>query len=174
MSSPCITTSKQPGTIVQINISAGGLPKRPIESGIVTLLGLEGDAHRHTEVHGGPEKAILIVASEVVDDLTERGWPLFYGALGENFTTRGLDFQSLRLGDELQAGSAVLQITRPRVPCTQLHVFGDELNYEIFDKGVQQKDPSSPRWGKSGFYTRVITPGAVTRGDIIALVPKST
>lgn len=161
-----------PGTIVQVNVSLGGLPKRPIPSGVVTLLGLEGDGHAHIGIHGGPEKAILIISSEVVDDLTGRGWPLFYGALGENLTTRGLDLQSLRIGDQIQAGGAVLQITRPRSPCTQLHVYGDMLNYELFDQRVQQKDPSSPRWGMSGFYTRVITTGTVAAGDIIAVVAK--
>ena len=160
------------GTIVQINISSGGLPKRAIPTGNITTLGLEGDLHAHTEIHGGPEKAILIIASEVVDHLTARGYPLFYGALGENLTTRGIDVRNLRIGDQLRAGGAVLEITRPRFPCRQLHVYGDTLNHEIFDNRVQQKDPSSPRWGMSGFYTRVITPGPVTPGDIIAVVVK--
>jgi MOSC domain-containing protein YiiM len=160
--------------ILQVNISSGGLPKRPISSGMITPLGLEGDLHAHPQIHGGSEKAVLIVASEVVDDLTERGFPLFYGALGENLTIRGLDFRTLRIGDRLQAGNAVLQITRPRGPCTQLHVYGDLLNYEIYDKRVQQKDASSPRWGMSGLYTRVLTPGPVAPGDIIAVVAEPT
>ena len=77
------------GAIVQVNISPGGLPKRAITEGWITPLGIEGDLHAHPEIHGGPLKAILIVASEVVDALAARGYPLFYGAMGENLTTRG-------------------------------------------------------------------------------------
>ena len=78
------------GTIIQVNTSLGGLPKRPVSNAFITPLGIAGDRHAHPAIHGGPRKAILIVASEAVDQLTERGYPLFYGALGENLTTRGL------------------------------------------------------------------------------------
>ncbi len=60
-----------------------------------------------TEIHGGPEKAILLVASETVDEFIRRGYPLFYGALGENLTSRGLDLRGLRIGDQLCAGGAL-------------------------------------------------------------------
>src|SRR5205085_186234 len=99
------------GTIVQVNISPGGLPKRGIPEGFVTPLGIEGDLHAHPAIHGGPSKAVLIIASEVVDDLVARGYPLFYGAMGENLTTRGIDVRDLRIGDQLRAGGALLEIT---------------------------------------------------------------
>ena len=51
----------------------------------------------HPQIHGGPRKAVLIVASEVVDELTARGYPLFYGALGENLTTSGLSIRDIRV-----------------------------------------------------------------------------
>jgi MOSC domain-containing protein YiiM len=160
------------GTIVQVNISPGGLPKRPIERGIITPLGLEGDRHAHTEVHGGPKKAILLIASETVDDLTGRGYPLFYGALGENLTTRGLTLKDLRKGDQLRAGGALLEITLPRIPCRQLNVYGETLKGELADSLIWQHDPSSAYWGMSGFYASVVRPGPVEAGDIIALVAK--
>ncbi|MDE3166208.1 MAG: MOSC domain-containing protein, partial [Acidobacteriota bacterium] len=72
-----------PGVILQVNISPGGLPKRPIPDAWVAPLGIDGDLHAHPAIHGGPNKAILIVAAETVDALTARGYPLFYGALGE-------------------------------------------------------------------------------------------
>ena len=79
---------------------------------------LRGDAHDHPNIHGGPNKAILIIASEVVDALMARGYPLFYGAMGENLTTRGIDVQEIRIGDEFRVGGAVLEITQPRGPCS--------------------------------------------------------
>ena len=64
----------------------------------------------------------LIIAAEVIEDLTARGYPLFFGALGENLTTRGLTIRDIRIGDQVRAGGAMLEITQPRGPCTQLVV----------------------------------------------------
>ena len=157
-------------TILQVNTSPGGLPKRAIAVGLITPLGIEGDDHAHPEIHGGPEKAVLLIAAETVDEFVRRGYALFYGALGENLTTRGLDIRSLRIGDRLRAGGALLEITRPRGPCSQLDIYGETLKNEIYDAGVKQRDPSSPRWGMSGFYLSVLEPGPVQPGDIIAVV----
>jgi MOSC domain-containing protein YiiM len=160
------------GTILQVNISHGGLPKRPIEEALVTPLGIEGDFHAHLEVHGGPRQAILIISSEVVDDLCVRGYPLFYGALGENLTTRGLPIRDIRIGDQIRAGGALLEITKPRGPCSALDVYGDTLKLEIYDRQVKQRDHTSPRWGMSGFYASVLETGLVRAGDEISVVAK--
>ena len=128
------------GTIIQINISPGGLPKRPIPQGRIGPEGLEGDAHAHPEFHGGLRKAVLLIAAEVVDDLAARGYPVFYGALGENLTMRGLDVRGLRVGDRLRAGSATLEITQLRVPCSQLDVYGDSLKGDLYDARVKAGD----------------------------------
>ena len=158
------------GTIIQVNTSLGGLPKRPIAEALVTPLGLETDRHAHPSIHGGPRKAVLLIASEIVDELCARGYPLFYGALGENLTTRGLPVRDLRIGDQLQAGGALLEVTQPRGPCSALHVYSPTLKDEIYDERVKALDPTSPRWGMSGFYARVLSPGPVRTDDIISLV----
>ena len=100
------------GVIVQVSVSRGGLPKRSIGEGFITPLGIEGDLHAHPGIHGGPQQAVLIVASEGVDELRARGYPVFYGALGENLTTRGLTIRDLRIGDQIRAGGALLEITK--------------------------------------------------------------
>ena len=158
------------GSIVQVSISFGGVPKRAVSEALITTLGVEGDVHAHPEIHGGPRKAILLIASEVVDVLAARGFPLFYGALGENLTTRGIDVRNLRIGDRIRAGGAMLEITQPRGPCATLQVYGQALPQEIYDIRVKELDHTSPRWGMSGFYASVITPGPVGPGDIIAVV----
>jgi MOSC domain-containing protein YiiM len=155
------------GRIVQINVSRGGVPKRPVPQALVTPRGLEGDLCAHPEIHGGPRQAVLLIAAEVVDELIARGYPLFYGALGENLTTRGLDRRLLRIGQTLRAGGARLEITRLRGPCSALDVYGPTLKQEIYDKRVKAGDPASPRWGMSGFYATVIEPGPVQVQDII-------
>lgn len=158
------------GVIVQVSISAGGLPKTAIEGGMVTGLGIEGDRHAHPEFHGGPRKAILLVSSEALDELKARGYAVFPGALGENLTTRGIEFRNLRIGSLLRAGTALLEITTPRTPCSALDIFGPGLKRELRDDRDKALDPDSPGWGLGGLYAGVVEPGAVRQGDIIALV----
>jgi MOSC domain-containing protein YiiM len=160
------------GAIVQVSISLGGLPKRAIAGGLITPLGIEGDRHAHPAIHGGPRKAVLIVAAEVIEDLIARGHPLFYGALGENLTTRGIAMRDIRIGDRLRAGGATLEITEPRGPCTALDIYGESLKEEISDGRVRALDHTSPRWGMSGFYASVVAPGSVRPNDIISVVAK--
>ncbi len=157
-------------SILQINSSAGGLPKRAMPGGFISTLGLEGDGHAHPTIHGGPRKAILLIASEIVDGLAARGYPVFYGAMGENLTTRGIDIRALRIGNRLRAGAAILEITQPRGPCTALDVYGPSIKDEIYDLRVRQLDPTSDRWGMSGLYASVIEPGEVQPDDAIGML----
>jgi MOSC domain-containing protein YiiM len=149
------------GVIVQINVSPGGIPKRPIAAGMITPLGLVGDACAHPQIHGGLRQAVLLIAAETVDELKALGYPVFYGALGENLTTRGLDRRQLRIGHQLRAGAAILEITKVRGPCAALDVYGPAIKQELYDARVNAGDPTSPCWGMSGFYAQVIQPGAV-------------
>ena len=158
------------GVVAQINISRGGLPKRPVAAGMITTLGLEGDACAHPQIHGGPDKAILLIAAEAIDELKALGYPVFYGALGENLTTRGLRHRDLRIGHQLRAGAAVLEITSVRGPCASLDVYGPAIKGEIYDAQVKAGDVTSTRWGMSGFYARVVEPGPVYPGDAIVFL----
>jgi MOSC domain-containing protein YiiM len=135
-------------------------------------LGVVGDRHNHPQFHGGPRKAVLIIASEVVDELARRGYPVFYGALGENLTTRDFDVRDVRIGDTVRAGGAMLEITAARVPCSQLDVYGPTIKQEIYDRLVKAGDPSSARWGMSGWYASVLQGGPVGAGDLIEVLAK--
>ena len=55
------------GTIVQVNVSPGGVPKRAVARGFITPLGIEGDLHAHPNIHGGPRKAVLLIAAETIE-----------------------------------------------------------------------------------------------------------
>ena len=137
---------------------------------MLSTLGFEGDRHAHPGIHGGPDKAVLLASEELIGELAARGYPLVAGSLGENLTTRGIDFSLLRVGDRLRAGAAIIEITQPRGPCSALDIYGEGLREEIYDARVKALDPSSPRWGWSGFYASVLRPGPVGAGDIIAVV----
>ncbi len=161
------------GTVVQISLSPGGLPKWPATEAYLTPLGFQGDGVAHPNVHGGPQRAVLLIGAEVTDELTARGYPLFYGALGENLTTRGLDRRQIRPGQRFRVGGAVVEITKPRGPCSALDVYGAELKNEIYDQAVKAGDSASPRWGLSGFYAAVVKPGWVRTNDIIRVLDEA-
>jgi MOSC domain-containing protein YiiM len=158
------------GSIVQINISPGGVPKRPIAEAEVTPQGIRGDSWAHPQIHGGPMQALLLITSEGIDELIAQGYPVFAGALGENLTTTGLDRRQMRLGQRYRAGEVVLEITKMRTPCTTLDVYGASIKQAVYDIQVRANNAESPRWGLAGFYARVIRSGLIRPKDIIELV----
>jgi MOSC domain-containing protein YiiM len=157
------------GTILQIGISRGGIPKRPVAEAVLTPLGIEGDAHAHPEIHGGPRQAVLVITAEGIAELAARGFAVYYGALGENLTTQGLDRRLLRAGQRFRAGSAVIELTEVRGPCATLDIYGPEIKGEIYDAQVRAGDFASPRWALSGFFAAVVQPGVIRANDIITL-----
>ncbi len=157
------------GSILQINISPGGIPKRAIPEAIVTPEGIRGDRWSHPNIHGGTNQAVLIITSEGIDELAAQGFALYPGALGENLTTRGLDRRQFRIGQRYRSGNVLFEITKPRAPCSTLSVYGT-IQAVIFDPQVKAREASSPRWGLSGFYARVLRGGTLRPGDPIALV----
>jgi MOSC domain-containing protein YiiM len=157
------------GTILQIGISRGGIPKRPVAEAVLTPLGIEGDAHAHPEIHGGPRHAVLLITAEAIAELAAREFAVYYGALGENLTTQGLDRRLLRAGQRFRVGSAVIELTEVRGPCATLDIYGPEIKGEIYDAQVKAGDFTSPRWALSGFYAAVVQPGVIRANDIITL-----
>ncbi|HVY93436.1 MAG TPA: MOSC domain-containing protein, partial [Bryobacteraceae bacterium] len=101
------------GILTQINRSGGGLPKRGIVGPVMlTETSIEGDMCRNRLVHGGPLKAVLMASAEVIDELAACGFPVFYGALGENLTVSGLDPHRWRTGQRYRVGQdAVIELT---------------------------------------------------------------
>jgi len=133
--------------------------KAPVTERIrVRHLNLDGDRQADLTVHGGADKAIYVYPSEHYpfwqNDLGEE---LAFGSFGENFTTEGLDEESVRLGDRLRIGSAEVVVTQPRTPCYKLSV-----RFRRADM-VRRFHLS----GRSGFYLRVTREGEVQIGDPI-------
>jgi len=155
------------GTVVQVSVSQGGVPKLAIPSGELTENGIVGDAWRYP-FHGGRRQAVLLITLEGLDELVSHGLPLFPGALGENLTTRGLDRRALRIGQRFRAGAAEIELTKVRTPCATIAVYGSGIRAATYDARVKAGDPGSPRWGLSGFYASVVQPGRVRPGDTIA------
>src|SRR2546422_5997444 len=102
-----------------------GIFKEPVAGRIpVRSLGLVGDGQADLSVHGGPAKAVYAYPSEHYPfwrQELERP-DLTWGAFGENLTTEGLAERTLRIGTELRVGSALLEVTEPRLPCYKLGI----------------------------------------------------
>ena len=161
-----------PSRVVQINISPGGLPKLPIQQpeSIVHRLGIEGDAVAHPQFHGGPRQALLLITEEGIEELKQMGFPVYAGALGENITTRGLDRRQMRIGQRYRIGEIIVELTKLRIPCNALDVYGAPIKGAVYDRRVKAGDPKSPAWGLGGFYASVETGGILRPHDIITLL----
>jgi MOSC domain-containing protein YiiM len=147
-----------PGRIVQINVSPGGVPKRPVPEARVTRLGIEGDGHRNAEHHGGPDRALCLFSVEQIEALQAEGHPVEPGALGENLTLAGLDWAAVQPGDFFRLGEEVLvQITRFTSPCVNVRAAFLDGTYSR----VSQK--RHPGWSR--VYARVLVPGDIAAGD---------
>jgi MOSC domain-containing protein YiiM len=162
------------GRILQVNVSQGGIPKRAVALGVLEARGFHLDSWAHPQFHGGRNQAVLMIASEAIEELRVRGYPVFPGALGENLTTKDLDRRNWRTGQQYRVGSAVIELTKIRTPCNTLDTYGCDprgvtIQRAIYDPTVKRGDFSSGLWAMSGFYARVLTEGQVRPGDSIVL-----
>jgi MOSC domain-containing protein YiiM len=125
-------------------------------------LGIKGDTVCDLKNHGGKHKAVYGFSFAHYDYWREAlGKPtLSAGAFGENLTMSSLDEADVCIGDQLQIGSAILEVSQPRVPCFKL--------------GVALGDPRAPalftRHQHTGVYFRVLGPGEVRNGDEAEIV----
>jgi MOSC domain-containing protein YiiM len=122
---------------------------------MVRELNLDGDAQADLMAHGGPDKAIYCYPAEHYEAWQgELGRELSFGMFGENLTVSGLLEDTLRIGDILTVGDAVLQVSQPRFPCYKLGI-------KMQDPQIIQRFQQS---GRSGFYCRVLEEGMIDTG----------
>ena len=135
-----------------------GIFKTPVHGLVrVGAINLDGDDQADRKNHGGEHKAVYAFGRQHAahwrealgrDDIEP-------GFFGENLSIDTLDERALHVGDRFRAGSALLEITQPRVPCFKL--------------GIRAGDRSLTRAfmlrGLTGAYLRVLEEGVVRAGD---------
>ena len=139
--------------------------KAPVKGTItVRKLNLDGDRQADLTVHGGPDKAVYAYPVEHYEywRMQVPEMPATLGAFGENLTTRDVLEKDLHIGDQVRVGSALLQVSQPRMPCYKLQV--------RFDREDMTKLFALSR--RSGFYLSVIEEGKVKAGDAIEVVER--
>lgn len=150
------------GRLASINVSHGGVPKRPIPHADLATLGITGDQQRNLKYHGGPLRAVSLYSLERLDRLRREGHPVLPGTLGENLTIEAIDWAEVVPGVRLAIGEAVeLEVTSFTVPCRTIQrAFADQR----FSRVSQKVHP-----GWSRVYARVLVPGRVALGDRVAV-----
>jgi len=135
-----------------------GILKAPVEGSLhLGRLNLAGDQQADLTVHGGFDKAVYVYSAEHYSywrhELSREDMP--WGMFGENFTIDGGTEPTIGIGDQFQIGSAIVQVSQPRMPCYKLALkFGRPDMVKLF-------------WasGRSGFYLSVLQEGEVRSGD---------
>lgn len=137
-----------------------GIWKEPVRGRCrINKLNLEGDGQGDLAGHGGEQRAVFVYQIE-----SYRYWQeqlqradFVHGQFGENFTVEGLPDDVVCIGDTYQIGSALFEVTQPRVTC-----------YRV---GIRMNEPRMPALltssGRPGFYLRVLREGEVGAGDEI-------
>ncbi len=140
-------------------------PKTPVPSADVTSAGVEGDAHRDLEHHGGPDRAVCLFSLEQIRALQAEGHPVGPGALGENVTLEGIDWTRIAPGIRLRLGQQlVLEITRYTSPCLNIR---PAFSHGDYSRVSEKRHP-----GWSRVYARVIVAGRIQTGDAVVLAER--
>jgi MOSC domain-containing protein YiiM len=138
-----------------------GIFKEPVKAITIRKFFVEGDNVSDLRVHGGESKAVYGYPSEHYE-FWRKEYPTLtmnWGMFGENITTEGLLEKEILIGSVFKIGTALLQITEPRMPCYKLAAkFGSVDVIRRFMKSH-----------KSGFYFTVLEEGIIKPGDTISM-----
>lgn len=143
------------------SVGRTGIDKRPAAGPVPTGEDmLVGDTICDTAHHGGRDQAVYAYAREDAAWWSERlDRDVPFGAFGENFSTAGLDVTNAVIGERWAIGSAVFEVSVPRIPCRTFAGF-----WAVADL-IKQFTAA----GRPGAYLRIWQAGAVNPGDVIAI-----
>lgn len=138
-----------------------GIYKSPTNKPVyVGKLGLVGDVVCDKKNHGGPDQAVYVYGTADYDWWTkELGREIAPAAFGENLTISELESAQFSIGDRLQIGSAILEVTAPRIPCSTL---ATRMGDPEFVKRYRKAE-------RPGLYCRVIQEGNIQPKDEVSV-----
>lgn len=137
--------------------------KQPVQGRVAARrLNLDGDGQGDLAGHGGENRAVMVYQMD-----SYRYWQaqlgrndFSFGQFGENFTVDGLPDGEVCIGDRYRIGTALFEVTQPRVTC-----------YRV---GIRMAEPAMASLlvshHRPGFYFRVLEEGDVGTGDEITKV----
>lgn len=138
-----------------------GICKKPVPGPLsLGKTGFEGDGVADLKNHGGSDKAICVYSIEHFPFWVKiLGVPLPVAPFGENLSVTNLHEEDICIGDIFQLGTALVQVSQPRQPCSTLAArYGrSDMVKLVIDSG------------RTGFYLRVLQEGSVKSGDALIL-----
>src|SRR6266545_4187530 len=128
----------------------------------VGKLNIDGDGQGDLQGHGGEHRAVLVyqIGSYRYWERQLGRKDFVFGQFGENFTVEGLPDDEVCIGDRYRIGSALFEVTQPRVTFYRVGIRMDEPRMAALL--VEHHRP--------GFYFRVLETGEVAAGDEIVKV----
>jgi MOSC domain-containing protein YiiM len=130
---------------------------------MVNTLGITRDQHAFPRIHGGPDKALCLFSLERILELQSEGHPIFPGAVGENVTVSGLDWNEIVPGVRLSLGEEVLiEVTSYTSPCNSIPAYFLAGDYSRISQKVHP--------GYSRVYAKVLREGRLAIGQPVRIV----
>lgn len=151
------------GSVVQLNVSGGGVPKLAVDHAVVGFGGVEGDVQKTRKHHGRAFQALCLWSQEVITALAAEGHPVAPGSAGENVTMAGVDWSTLRPGTLLRIGSVLAELSADATPCKQQARWFSDGD---FNRISIERAPGRVRW-----YAWVREPGEIAVGDPVVVRP---
>lgn len=158
-------TPPHTGSVAQLNVSRGGVPKTPIEHAVVGFRGIEGDAQKVRKHHGRPFQALCLWSDEVIAALAAEGHPVARGSAGENVTLAGVDWAAMRPGTRLRIGTVLAEVSADATPCKQQARWFTDGD---FNRVSIERAPDRVRW-----YAWVREPGEIHPADEVVVQPST-
>jgi MOSC domain-containing protein YiiM len=149
------------GRVDQINVSDGGVPKRPVDRATVGPRGIVGDRQAARKHHGRPWQALCLWSAEVIERLRQEGHPIAPGLAGENLTIAGIDWTDMRPGLRLRIGEVLAETSVWSLPCTK--------NAQWFRDGDFRRMEHTRERGVSRMYAWVLEGGDIAIGDAVTV-----
>ena len=129
----------------------GTLKNEVSEANFIEEFGIEGDAHA-----GKWHRQVSLLAFEKIDDFRNKGGNVDFGAFGENLVVDGIELHKLPVGQQLQVGEVLLEVT--------------QIGKECHDKCAIYYQVGECIMPKNVIFTRVLKGGKVKVGDQCTLI----
>jgi MOSC domain-containing protein YiiM len=154
----------QTGSVAQLNLGGGGVPKDPVGEAEVTVAGMTGDHQNDRVNHGRGFQALCLYSKDVIEALNAEGHPIYPGAAGENITVEGIDWASLRPGAVILIGDDMkIELSSYATPCAKNAQWFIDRDFR------RMAHDTHPGWSR--VYATVLRPGRVHTGDQVVVEP---
>jgi len=139
----------------------GGVPKPSVETLHILEHGCVGDKQNDMKHHGGPNRAVCLFSTEIMNQLQSEGHPIYPGSVGENVLIQGIPWEKVSIGTQFHFDHVILEVTSDAPPCRTIK---DSFLNEEFKCISVKINQHSTRW-----YAKVIQSGEVRTGELIVL-----